>query len=231
MAHMDDRTLLYQVRHAVYSLLQRLYQDPPDEALLAWLADERPFQEFPVALDEAATAAAQEVDQASQTATAETLRQDFRRLFIGPGPMLAPPWESVYRNEEHLLFDRHTLQVRQTYARHGMEFVRLNQTPEDTIAIELEFMKVLTERLLKAIEAGDGKAERILLEEQRDFLKEHLLVWVPRFVALTQKRAETAFYRGLAGVLLGFLQWERQTIQQLLELLPQDTELSTDPAR
>lgn len=227
---MDDQTLLYQARHAVYGLLQRLYQDPPDETLLAWLAAERPFQEFPVALDEEATLALQEVDQASQAASAETLRQDFRRLFVGPGPMLAPPWESVYRNEEHRLFDQHTLQVRQTYARHGMEFVRKNETPEDIIAIELEFMKVLTERLLRAVEAGDGRAERILLAEQHRFLKEHLLVWVPRFVALTRKHAETAFYRGLAGVLLGFLQWEEQTLRQLLELLPQDTELSANPA-
>jgi len=143
-------------------------------------------------------------------------------LFWGPGRMEAPPWESVYRNDERRLFDTHTLEVRETYARHGMEFVQKNKTPEDHIAIELEFMRILTERLLKALDLGDETAERILLQEQLAFLNDHLRVWIPTFVELIQKHTKTGFYGGLAGVLAAFLDWDAQALEQLLATLPQE---------
>lgn len=223
---MNERQLVYQARQAVYALLRRLYDDVPDAAFYDWLVAERPFAEFPIAFHDGADAIFQQVDQGSREVTFEELRQDFRQLYVGPGRMNVPPWESVYRNDERRLFDSHTLQVRETYARHGVEFVHKNKTPEDHIAIELEFMRVLTERLLKALEIGDEKAERILVQEQLDFLREHMLVWVPQFVSLTREHAQTAFYEGLAGVLSDFLDWEVETLEQVLDALPDDADLS-----
>lgn len=216
---MNERLLIYQARLSVYALLQRLYQDPPRAELLEWLMAERPFANFPIQLDDEVQTDLKGMDSALTMNTLEDLRLDFMQLFIGPGPMLAPPWESVYRNEEHLIFDRHTLEVREFYARHGMEFIRINQAPEDSIAIELEFMKVLTERVLQALQMDDPEAERILLEEQQAFVRKHLLIWTPDFITMTQTRAATAFYAGLAGVLRGFLNWERQTLALLLDSL------------
>jgi putative dimethyl sulfoxide reductase chaperone len=218
---MNERELVYQSRQAVYGLLQRLYEEAPDSALHNWLIAERPFAEFPIALNDEAGAALTQVDQSSQKNTFEELRQDYIQLYIGPGRMEVPPWESVYRNDERRLFDSHTLQVRETYARHGMEFVRKNKTPEDHIAIELEFMQIITERLLKALSMGDEKAERILLEEQLAFLKKHMLIWTPLFIDLTQKHAQTSFYKGLAEILGGFLKWEVDMLEQLMDILPE----------
>src|SRR4051794_22478979 len=31
--------------------------------------------------------------------------EEYHRLFIGPGPLVAPPWESYYRSKEQLLFE------------------------------------------------------------------------------------------------------------------------------
>jgi TorA maturation chaperone TorD len=219
---MNERELIYQSRQAVYALLRRLFDTAPDPELHAWLVAERPFAEFPIVFPEDASHFLEQVDQASQQFTPEDLRQDFLLLFWGPGRMEAPPWESVYRNDERRLFDSHTLQVRETYARHGMEFVEKNKMPEDHIAIELEFMRILTERLLKALELGDETAERILLQEQLDFLNGHLRIWVPPFVGLVQQHARTAFYGGLAGVLTAFLDWDAQALEQLLAVLPQE---------
>jgi TorA maturation chaperone TorD len=227
---MEEHRLIYQARQSVYALLQRLYQDAPDTALLEWLAIERPFADFPVMLENDTVDALQQVDTDLQTTSVETLKRDFLRLYVGPGPMRAPPWESVYRNQEHLLFDKHTLQVRETYARHGMEFVNKNELPEDSIAIELEFMNLLTQRLLKTIEMEDSKAEQTLLEEQQRFLRQHMLVWVPRFVDLSQKHAETVFYRALAGVLIGFLRWEKETVALLLNRVSEIGETCGTPA-
>lgn len=176
------------------------------------MAAEKPFADFPVRLDDEAGKALDQIDVAVRTIPMTDLRADFKRLFVGPGPMQAPPWESVYRNEDHLLFDQHTIQVRVFYARHGMEFVRIHQMPEDAIAIELEFMRVLTERLTQAVEQNDAEAEKLLLNEQLDFLRQHLLMWVPTFAMFCQRRANTAFYSALAAVLMGFLNWDEQTL-------------------
>jgi len=219
---MNERELIYQSRQAVYALLGRLFDAAPDPELHAWLVAERPFAEFPVAFPDSAGRFLEQADQSARQHTAEELRQDFRQLFWGPGRMEAPPWESVYRNDERRLFDTHTLEVRETYARHGMEFVQKNKTPEDHIAIELEFMRILTERLLKALDLGDETAERILLQEQLAFLNDHLRVWVPTFVELIQKHTKTGFYGGLAGVLAAFLDWDAQALEQLLATLPQE---------
>jgi TorA maturation chaperone TorD len=212
---MHEHLLVYQARLSIYALLQRLYQDAPDAALLEWLIAAKPFADFPVALDDDGTAALRQLDSAATASTLDALRADFRRLYVGPGPMDAPPWESVYRNEEHLLFDKHTLQVRAIYARHGVEFVRLNQMPEDALSIELEFMRLLTERLIQAVESGDATAEQILIDEQAAFLKKHLLIWTPTFIMRTRQYAQTPFYSALADVLRAFLAWDEQTLALL----------------
>ncbi len=222
---MNEHIVLHQARQAVYSLLRRLYTAAPDVDFLGWLAEERPFADFPVMLDSAHTPDLQTVDESCQTVAEEALFEDFYRLYVGYGDMQVPPWESVYRNEDREIFDIHTLQVREVYARHGMEFVEKNKTPEDSMAIELEFMQLLCDRLLIALERDDVRAERILVEDQLGFLEQHLLVWTPEFVARSQKYAETPFYRGLAGVLLGFLRWDQGALRELLTLLPENAEL------
>lgn len=218
---MDERYLLYQARQAIYALLQRLYQTPPDANLLDWLIADRPFADFPVVLDEAGAEALRQVEQSVQDATLTALQDDFYQLYQEPGHTAVSPWESVYRSEERLLFDVHTLQVRETYARHGMEFIHKNRAPEDSIATELEFMKILAGRLIQAVDSGDETAEHLLLEEQLDFLKQHLLVWTPQFIVQSQKHAVTPFYSGLAGVLGAYLVWEKRILEQLLQLVPE----------
>jgi TorA maturation chaperone TorD len=41
----------------------------------------------------------------------QELRVDHTRLFVGVGKVLAPPWESVYFNEDRMVFQKQTLEV------------------------------------------------------------------------------------------------------------------------
>jgi len=217
---MNERQLVYQARQAIYGLLQRLYKEAPDPDLHQWLVTSRPFADFPILFQDDPNQLPEQLDTALLEASYEELKRDYIQLYIGPGRMEVPPWESVYRNDERRLFDTHTLQVRETYARHGMEFAKKNKTPEDHISIELEFMRILTERSLKAIDLKDEIAERILIREQLEFLDKHMLVWVPSFIGLTKKSAKTAFFDGLAELLGKFLNWDVETLNQMLILLP-----------
>lgn len=127
---------------------------------------------------------------------AKALRRDFVALFEGPGAMGAPPWESVYRTEEQVLFGPTTFQVRQAYQRWGLGLERPGREPEDHIALELDFLVYLTERMA----ADEGAAA-----ERERFLREHLLVWVAPFAGLLEDGAATAFYQGIAKLLVGYV--------------------------
>ncbi|HYF77213.1 MAG TPA: molecular chaperone TorD family protein [Symbiobacteriaceae bacterium] len=133
---------------------------------------------------------------AASHAAAAAVKADFAALFEGPGAMSAPPWESIYRTEEQLLFGPTTFQVRQAYQRWGLGLEQPGREPDDHIALELAFLLFLTERA-----ATDTAAEA----ERQRFLQNHLLRWVPPFASLVEDGANTRFYQGVAKLLLGYV--------------------------
>lgn len=132
------------------------------------------------------------------------LNRDKLRLFIGLGRVLAPVWESVYFNENRLVFQQQTLQVREWYARFDLQIERLNREPDDHIGLELSFVAHLASRALNIMES-DSKSFEELLQAQKEFLSEHLLRWGPAWAKLVKQHAETDFYRGLAHLTHGAL--------------------------
>ena len=131
------------------------------------------------------------------------LSTDFHRLFIGPGRLLAPPWESVYLSPDHLLFEAQTRAVRTWYGRFGLEAPNLRQEPDDHLGLELAFMLHLSVLGLHAVEAGDSGRARELRSAQRTFLTDHLLRWAPLCLSRVVEHADTDFYRGVAYLAAG----------------------------
>jgi len=137
---------------------------------------------------------------------------DYLRLFVGPGRPKAPPWESFYRTEERIMVSRYTLEVRTCYERFGLELENRDSEPDDHIGLEMEFMAHLCERCVQGLQSGDkGMVEEALLAQSR-FLDEHMLVWVPEFCNKVACAAETGFYRGMARLTEGFLDWDRSLL-------------------
>ena len=135
----------------------------------------------------------------------EALQAEYTRLFIGPGPVAAPPWESVYFSEERLLFQRETFQVRDWYARFELTVPNLHREPDDHIGLELSFVAHLAELALKAIQAHEHEGFQEALEAQRCFLAEHLFKWGPGWCSCVEATSDSEFYRGLALVTRGAL--------------------------
>lgn len=133
-----------------------------------------------------------------------SLKSDRLRLLIGIDRVLAPVWESVYFNENRLVFQKQTLQVREWYARFGLQIERFNHEPDDHIGLELSFIAHLASRALAVAEA-DPKCFGEFVEAQREFLTEHLLRWGPAWTRLVLQHAETDFYRGVAHLTHGAL--------------------------
>ena len=119
--------------------------------------------------------------------------------------MIAPPYESVHRSEEHLIFDLETMQVRAEYASFGLAAPRPNQDPDDHIGLELGFLGALCVQAMDAIDSGDDAELTRLLVGVQGFLEAHLLVWGPQCLTLAADGAQTLFYRGVSAMGLSAL--------------------------
>ncbi len=149
--------------------------------------------------------------------TRQELAVDYARVFLCAGmyeQLMAPPYESVYTSEEHLLMQDARDSAVAFYLGEELGLPADNTTPEDHLSFEFQFMAKLIERASAALDAGDEARYAELCAKQRAFFDEHLVNWVPRLCADVRAYAQTAFYRGVADITEGFLQLEDQMIGQ-----------------
>ena len=197
----------------VFGLLGKLLFEYPRRDWLQSLADEAVFDEIPFGAKQPDVAAGlallQQWGRESRGAllndSIQGIGADYTRLFIGPGKVLAPPWESAYFNEERLTFQAQTLQVRNWYRRFGLESVKLHSEPDDHAGLEMAFLAHLAQLGLTALEQGDEARLAETLEAQREFLSAHPWRWMPVWCDQVAAQASTDFYRGVARLTRGAL--------------------------
>ena len=78
--------------------------------------------------------------------------------------------------------------------------------------IELEFMARLCRKELDAMTGGDEGAVWDVRRTQQTFVRDHLLVWMPRMCDDLEARAKSGLYRGLAQMTRRFLSLEREEL-------------------
>jgi len=186
-----------------YAFLNRIFFVKPDRTFLDELIAGEVLHAFPLSSEQSLEQEGKQALQAFAAANAgglseetfEALKKDYQRLFVGPGHLPAPPWESVYRSREHLVFEKETLDVRRWYARFGLQAPKFNQEPDDHIGLEFAFLLHLTTLALQ--NQVDQEACAPLLQAQRAFIEEHLVQWAPSFFQAVSKHAATEFYRGV----------------------------------
>lgn len=125
--------------------------------------------------------------------TTDEIGADFVRLFQGHGSHLKP-FESFYNypfGDTPRVWGRAASEVQGAYQSAGVMIdEEINLIP-DHISAELLFMAFLTEHDL-----GD---------QQKRFLEDHLLRWVPELCEEILKHAHTTFYREVAELLKEFI--------------------------
>ncbi|KAB2332811.1 molecular chaperone TorD [Bacillus mesophilum] len=151
--------------------------------------------------------------------TADREGKVFLKLFFGPEHVMAPPWESVYRSKEGLLFGESTLAVREKLRQFGLVSEGENKEPEDHIAIELEFMKYLMTVSAEAIQDQDDLKLKKAMLYQFLLVDEHLVQWVKPFTERIIVAAESKLYRGSATLLRDFIIQEHQYLSAVREVL------------
>lgn len=190
----------YEWRACVYLLLARLYRQVPDREVLQAIVNEGLLHDL---FDEVDCPAIRQMATALEESVAANLADldsfrgeleaDFNRLFIGPGPLLAPPWESVYLSKERLIFGEQTLEVREFYQSFGLASKTKDREPDDHVALELEFMSWLCQQAAIADHEGALK----LAAGQKTFLDSHLAKWISKFCADVTSGSATAFYQAV----------------------------------
>ena len=192
-----------------YRFLARCFHEPPRHEWFAELVEGRLFEAWPFPSSGEDTAAGLRLLRAFcerwDPARHGELEWDFNRLFVGPGEMLAPPWESVHCSKTRLTFQEATVEVREIYRRFGMQAPAIHREPDDHIALELAFFAHLSDLAAEAERRSATPELERCFEAQRDFLQHHLLKWVPACLALVDAHAETDYYRGTARLTLGSL--------------------------
>ena len=197
----------------IFSLLGKILYTELDKAWLQSLIDEDIFAESPFGESQAEVQLGleylREWSRENQSGISDQvfldLQADNMRLFVGIGKVLAPIWESVYFNDERMVFQEETLQVRSWFRRFKLESEKLYQEPDDHLGLELAFVAHLALLGLQALEQNDEAAFQQSLDAQRHFLSEHLLKWALKWAKLVNQYSKTNFYRGVSHLVCGTL--------------------------
>ena len=151
---------------------------------------------------------------------ANDLGSEYVRLFIGPGNLSVPPWESIHVTGKQLIFQKETLDVRNAYRAEGFLPVGYPSVADDHIAIEASFMQKLAGKSVKAYQSDDLEECLRLLDVQKDFLEKHLARWLPKYSkSLGELNRRHELYPVAAACFSEYAVWDMQLIDELKEHL------------
>ena len=156
------------------------------------------------------------------TGTRQEIAVDYAHTFLGAGnydKLMAPPYESVYTSEEHLLMQDARDGALSFYRSEDLDLPAENTTPEDHIGFEMQFMAKLIDRSCDALSAGDNAEFARLVRVQHGFYVQHLANWLPAFIADIERHCKTDYYRGIAQLTRAFLAEEKEQLESLAEVV------------
>lgn len=151
---------------------------------------------------------ARKVGEAFAAQDMQTLLIDYTRLFIGPSQPVAMPYASFWLTEDQSMRHDATIAVLDFYEQGGFEVSEDFRELPDHVAVELEFLYLLTFSQNQAQLSGDMDDLSAVEALRRRFLGEHLGVWFGAFATAVNSGAGTAFYRELAGLTGRFVRME-----------------------
>lgn len=225
-SQMDAVGILMDLRIFAYSFLKRIYFVEPSQEFFRIAKLEKVIDSFPFADENQQIAKGKALvsdylkqRDILQEEEFQKLHWDFTKMFIGPDELIAPPWESSYMNEDKLLFQKETLEVRYCYLKYGYIPKNFPREADDHIGLELDFMYQLNELAKKQFNQGNIAQMQEILQEQLLFLQNHLTQWVPQLTENIIKGADTDFYRGTAYMLAGLIALDQAAIQEILAVI------------
>ena len=212
-------------RPALYGALYGVFANEPSAELLASLEGTELQTLVDALMGErgakplAALAEAAARAQGAGEASVDRLEGAYNRLFVGPAKPEAGPWESLHRGKEGTLFCQTTLDVRRCYVEQGLIPQSYPNVADDHVALEIDFVRRLGERARDAWAAGDRDAAAGALAASREFLSDHLGVWVGTWAEAVEQAPHGELYREAARLLEAYVACDLQLLGELTEAL------------
>ena len=219
------RSELTEARARIYRLLATVYVKPPDldflRVISGWASSLTETEEslgmLPAQMRrglDTLRSFFEKVEEDSWENLEETISIEFTMLFRGVNRRHSPlpPYESLYRDEARRTFGDLTVEVHDQYRRFGLDLTNsLQGEPPDHISFELEFMSILCNRETEAWQKDDQDQASQLLLAEREFLREHLMTWLPKFCAKVRESDRLGLFSGLAELTEGWIGFDYQT--------------------
>lgn len=190
-------------REDLCRFLSACFYEPASE-----FAEEHLFDSMVIAatqVDPALANLAQQLRAAFEAEDLQTLLVDYTRLFLGPVKAIASPYGSSWLPAKTRTEDNPSLAVLDLYSAGGFDVSEELMDLPDHVAVELEFLYLLTFRSNEARRAEQMDELAAIEQLERQFLNEHLGAWIDPFSTATRSGAETVFYRLLAEMTERFI--------------------------
>jgi len=202
-------------RSHIYGLLAMIFRAEPTEALLQIWKNHQVY----VVFSELGITLGKEFYQKSEKALVEELAVEYARLFLGPSEPISPH-ESVHKEVDGgdwgALWGQETVKVKRFIESAGLEYTPDYTGIPDHISVELEFLQKLSLRESAAWAEGDTEGALYGLKMEKMFIQDHLFKWVPLFCDKIIAKANMPFYREMAKVTKGFLEFDKKKIDEYL---------------
>jgi TorA maturation chaperone TorD len=173
-------------------LLSHWWSRPMPEELAVWLSARDMETDVSTQLEGAPSGSA----LTAAIGDGQGLLQEYERLFVGPGPVPCPPYESYWREDVPIdvrrsLMGPCTVGLRYLYQQLGIDVLPSAGELPDYVAVEWEALSY-------ALTSGARPVARALVAD-------HLGRWLPRLCRAVSKETEAEFYRRLAARTLDWL--------------------------
>lgn len=222
---MDEATreLVLANRQFVWGLIARGYAEEADEAFAAILSGELARDEVGLVDDEDSVELLETFDELSACFTGEgalaAARDQYTRVFVGPGTLLASPWETMHTTGKRMLFHRDVLDVRNAYRQAGFLPARYRAVSDDAIGLECDFMAKLADGAVWAHAEGDNAACQERLLQSLTFLTDHLGRWIDSLAeAIAEHYGPDNAYAALTRFTALWGRRDRRLLDALLEV-------------
>jgi len=188
-----------KARANIYALLSRVLLQELDEEMLRMIrSDENILDFFP-------TLKTWEpfLEVEDKKLLEEYLNPDFVNLSL----LHLIPYETFYTREDQKIETGGANPVTDMYSAYNfiVDYEAARAVSADHIGVELEFMHHLVEAELKALEANDEEAIKVLRGTQSEFLNKHLLKWAPMYLINVKYEARTPLYYDASDLALEFI--------------------------
>ena len=201
-------------RSTVYGFLAAIYRQEVSSDLLQQIRDSR----FMGVLTELGVELNNGFFKKPEKELLDALSVEYARLFLGPGKHISPH-ESVHHKRDDgqwgQLWGKSTAEVKKIIESSGLEYKTEYTGLPDHISVELEFMQQVILREEQAWQDEDNETALLCLENEKNFVNEHLFRWIPDFCEKVIEATESSFYREMARLTRSFIEFEKQELDEM----------------